>query len=80
MSKKLAPIDVKADMVFQLDPENVKNQAFSGCFMVVTEAKPWGVQGFVQALGENRKPGGQAYYRATWEEIEYVGHAEWVIS
>jgi hypothetical protein len=32
----------------------------------------------VQGLGENCEPGGQAYYRATWEEMEDVGMAEWV--
>lgn len=48
-----------------LDPETVGNRAFAGALMVVTEPKPWGAQGYV--------PGGQAYYRATWEEMIPTG-------
>jgi len=62
----------------QLNPETVKNKMFSACIMVVTEPKSFGAQGYVQGLGENGEPGGQAYYRATWEEMEIVGVAEWV--
>jgi hypothetical protein len=29
--------------------------------------------------GEKGQPGGQAYYRARWDEMEYVGFAAWVI-
>lgn len=64
--------------VVQLSPE-AGNPMFAGCFMVVTEPKPWGAQGFVQALGENGQPGGQAYYRATWDEMEPIGRAEWIL-
>ncbi len=62
----------------QLNPETVKNKMFAACIMVVTEPKSFGAQGYVQGLGENGDPGGQAYYRATWEEMEIVGVAEWV--
>jgi hypothetical protein len=64
--------------IMQLNPETTKNQMFAGCFMVVSEPKPWGAQGYVPMTGENGKPGGLAYYRATWEEMEPVGVAEWV--
>lgn len=62
----------------QLNPKTVKNKMFAACIMVVTEPKSFGAQGYVQGLGENGEPGGQAYYRATWEEMEIVGVAEWV--
>ena len=62
----------------QLNPETVKNKMFAACIMVVTEPKSFGAQGYVQGLGENGEPGGQAYYRATWKEMEIVGSAEWV--
>ena len=62
----------------QLNPETVKNKMFSACIMVVTEPKSFGAQGYVQGLGEDGEPGGQAYYRATWEEMEIVGVSEWV--
>lgn len=62
----------------QLNPELVGNKMFGGCIMVVTAPKGWGAQGYVQSLGENGGVGGQAYYRAKWEEMEFVGCAEWV--
>jgi hypothetical protein len=65
--------------VVQLNPETVKNKMFAGCMMTVTEPKKWGAQGYVQALGENGEPGGQAYYRANWEEMELVGVAQWMV-
>lgn len=66
--------------VVQLSP-TVKNKAFAGCFMVVSEPKSFGAQGYVQALGERmgEKSKGQAYYRANWDEMEYVGKAFWVV-
>lgn len=74
IDKRAAPGDV-----YQLDPERTRNRAFAGCMLVCTEPKTWGVQGFVQALGDSRDtPGGLAYYRATWDEIQYVGRAVWM--
>lgn len=63
--------------VVQLSPESCRNRMFAGCFMIVTEPKPFGAQGFVQSLGEFGEPGGQAYYRANWDEMEIVGVAVW---
>lgn len=67
----------KGDLV-QIKPETASNPVFAGCVMVVTEPKPWGAQGYVQALGVLGAPGGQAYYRANWEDMEPVGKAVWV--
>jgi hypothetical protein len=66
--------------IVQLNPDTVKNRMFAACMMIVTEQKTWGAQGYVQALGENGEPGGQAFYRASWDEMERVGMAEWVIA
>lgn len=63
----------------QLNPDTVANRMLTGCIMVVTEPKEWGAQGYVQMGGQNGEPGGQAYYRAGWSEMELVGHAEWVV-
>lgn len=66
--------------VMQLDPVTVGNKAFAGCLFVVTEPKPWGAQGYVQALGTREEVGGRAYYRAEWAEMEPTGGmAEWVV-
>lgn len=74
----MEPISLKENMVVQLSPD-CRNPAFACCFMVVTEPKSWGCQGYVQSLGTREEPGGQAYYRAVWEEIEYIGESAWVI-
>lgn len=71
--------ELKVGDIVQLDPEKCGNPMFGGCMMVVSEPKSFGAQGYVQALGENGKMGGQAYYRAKFEEMEYVGLAYWVI-
>ncbi len=63
--------------VVQLDPETVENKAFAGCFMVITDPKPWGAQGYIQTIGSRDQPGMQASYRATFEEMEYVGQSVW---
>lgn len=66
--------------VVQLHPEETRNRMFAGCLMTITEPKTFGAQGYVQALGENGNRGGQAYYRAKWEEMDLlVGDiAPWV--
>lgn len=72
--------DLAVGAVVQLNPDTVKNRAFAGCFMVVSEPKPWGAQGYIQAVGEDRAtPGPVAYYRARWEEMEWVGMATWIL-
>lgn len=69
---------LESGSVVQLSPQ-VGNPAFAGCFMIVTELKDFGAQGFIQSLGTRETPGGQAYYRAKFEEMEPIGKAVWVI-
>lgn len=65
--------------VVQLGPQ-AGNPAFAYSFLTVTEVRSWGVQGYVQVLGTRAAgPGGQAYYRAGWDEFEYVGKAVWQV-
>lgn len=68
--------ELKHGDVVQLGP-NTSNPMFAYCFMTVTEPKSWGAQGFVQSLGEDGQPGGQAYYRAKFEDMELIGHSVW---
>lgn len=70
---------LNAGDVVQLNPETCRNPMFGGCMMTVTEPKSWGAQGYVQGLGENGKMGGQAYYRANWDEMEFVGNAVFIV-
>ena len=72
--------NIQVGDIVQLDPVTTINPAFAGCLMVVTEVKEWGVQGYVQALGEGGKPGrGQAYYRAVTGTFERCGKAVWIV-
>lgn len=71
-------MELREGMVVQLSPD-VGNPMFACCMMTITEPKSFGAQGYVQSLGEHQKPGGQAYYRAKWEEMEYVGQAQWEV-
>ena len=59
--------------IVQLSPTACGNPMFGGCLMVVSEPKPFGAQGYVQALGQDGKMGGQAYYRAKWDEMDDTG-------
>lgn len=61
----------KGDII-QIDPE--KDDMFGGCFMVVTEEKPWGAQGYVRIPGQE----GLAFKRTIYEKGMKVGHAEWI--
>jgi hypothetical protein len=76
----MSPATLQHGQIMQLSPVATRNRAFSGCLFIVTEPKSWGAQGYVQALGASREEsGGQAYYRATWEEMDPTGGAAvWV--
>ncbi|MEF2147752.1 hypothetical protein [Aquilutibacter rugosus] len=52
---------------------SLADPVFAACFMVVTDPKPWGAQGYVRVPG-----GGNAYYRAKTENMEFIGKAVWV--
>lgn len=78
-----ADYPLKKGEIIQLNPHATKNRMFAACLMVIDEVKSFGAQGYVQALGEmvfipglGQKapmPGGLAYYRALWEEMEPTG-------
>lgn len=68
MNPKVSPGDI-----VQLDPYQTGNPMFAGCLMIVTEVKSWGVLGYVQSLGKNMQPGGQAHYRAEYGTFDTTG-------
>lgn len=76
----MSPRDLKVGDVVQLNPEAVGNEAFAGAFMIVTEPKSWGAQGYVEGMGSECvcSVEGAAYYRAPWAAMEYVGAAQFV--
>lgn len=76
--QELKPNLVRIGTVVQLNGDT-KNPMFKYCMMTVTDVRAWGAVGYVQALGENGKMGGQAYYRARWDEFEIVGSAVFIV-
>lgn len=67
--------DLVVGDVVQLDPDHY--DMFGGCLVLVEEPKPWGMQGYVLIPIEREKLPARAYIRATWEHMEFVGHATW---
>lgn len=59
--------------VLQIAPDCPTNPGFGACFLTVTEVRSWGVIGYVQALGTREGPGGQAFIRLKWDEVELTG-------
>ena len=78
-SVKMEKMELKKGWIMQLNPDTCRNRMLAGCFMTVTEPKNFGAMGYVTALGENGEPGGQAYYRANYDEMELCGYAEWAV-
>lgn len=67
-------IELEIGDVVQIKPEH--DDRFGGCFMMVTEPKNWGAQGFVFVLGSSQAK--RAYYRCKFENMEFIGKAAWV--
>jgi hypothetical protein len=64
--------------VVQLAPS--EDGFFGTCYMVVTEPKSFGAQGYISMPNEPGEPPGLAFYRAKWEEMEWIGRAVWMIA
>ena len=62
--------------VFQIN-ENHGRKGWIGAFVMATEIKLWGIQGFVPHI-ETHDEQRQAFIRLKWEEIDYIGHAKLV--
>lgn len=77
----MQPRPLEAGDVIQIDPEY--GETFGGSFMIVTEPKSWGAQGYIHVPpGFNKdgtkNRGGRAYIRVDFENIEYIGKAAWL--
>ena len=59
--------------VFQITEVHGR-KGWIGAFVMATEIKPWGIQGFVSHI-ETHDDQRQSYIRLKWEEIEFIGHA-----
>lgn len=66
----------KVGDVFQIKPEHGR-AGWIGAFVLATEIKSWGIQGFVAHVATHATQS-RAYIRLKWEEIEFVGSAPFV--
>lgn len=60
--------------VFQIINVSEGREGWLGAFVLATEVKPWGIQGFVHVI-ETHETSGQAFIRLKWEDVDIVGHA-----
>ena len=66
--------------IVQLNPET---HEFGGCLMVVTDPGSYGAQGYLfldlePEEGKLVRFKGRAYLRVNFEDMEHVGHVEWL--
>lgn len=59
---------------------NTEHEGYPGFFLVVTEPKSWGAQGYLlhSRNFEAVRYQGRAFLRVKFEEVEYCGHVEWM--
>lgn len=76
-------VELKIGDVVQISPDH--DPVFGGHFMVVTEPKSWGAQGYCLCFPtiptERAAPvtyKGLAYYRCKFANMHYIGKAEWI--
>jgi hypothetical protein len=65
------PRELNYGDVVQIDPEGDKR--FGGCFMLVTEPRSWGAQGFCVSPATK----GFYYYRCEFKNMEFIGPSVW---
>lgn len=68
-------VNVQAGSVVQLNQNAPGGPTYVGCFMIVTEAKAWGAEGYLQVPVGGGKSPERVPFKAQWREMEYCGHA-----
>lgn len=69
----LKKAECRAGAVYQIN-EHFPRKGWIGALVMVTEPKPWGIQGFVSHLKTHDEQS-HAYIRLEWQHIDFVGHA-----
>ncbi len=59
--------------VFQIN-ENDGRDGWIGCFVMATEIRAWGIQGFV-AWPKEHEQMARAFIRLPWDTVEFIGTA-----
>lgn len=60
--------------VFQVNEKHGR-AGWTGAFVLATEIKSWGIQGFVHNIDSNESAS-SIYIRLQWQHIDYVGKAK----
>lgn len=61
--------------VFQINETHGPDRGgWVGAFVLATEIRSWGIQGFVCHIETHQKQS-HAFIRLKWSEIDYIGHA-----
>jgi hypothetical protein len=74
---------LESGMIVQINPETVRNHAFSGCLMTVESVSGIGALCVLQSVGERSgQRGPQFSYHANWDEILPLsdGKAVWCVA
>ena len=66
-------MDYKAGDVFQITEKHGR-KGWIGAFVLATEIKSWGVQGFVAHIVTHEEQQ-SVYIRLPWSDIEFIGHS-----
>lgn len=69
------PDMLKAGDVFQINQTHGPDrEGWVGAFVLATEIRTWGIQGFVHVIDTHQKRS-CAYIRLKWEHLDYIGPA-----
>lgn len=72
----MRPVELNPGDIVRLT--RAHNPMLHKCLMVVTTPKGFGAVGYVRTTGMDGMPGGNAYYRATFDEMDFVAHCDWI--
>lgn len=73
MSKTVTEQHFHTGDVFQINEKHGRT-GWIGAFVMATEIKTFGIQGFVSHV-ETHDQQNRAYIRLRWDEIDFIGHA-----
>ena len=72
------PIKFQPGAVFQINEKDGR-AGWIGAFVLMTEIRAWGIQGFVSHI-ETHEQQTRAYISLPWDTIEYVGQASLILA
>lgn len=71
--KNPPPNTIQPGAVFQITEAHGRN-GWIGAFVLATEVKLWGIQGFVHHI-DTHEESSKVFIRLPWDHIDYIGEA-----